>query len=60
MSEDEVLERVTRLRSERIIRQVSAIFDTRRLGYVSSLVAARTCAGAGRRGRRGDQHATPA
>ena len=42
MGEDEVLERVTRLRSDRIIRQVSAIFDTRRLGYVSSLVAART------------------
>jgi siroheme decarboxylase len=42
MSEDEVLERVTRLRGDRIIRQISAIFDTRRLGYVSSLVAART------------------
>jgi DNA-binding Lrp family transcriptional regulator len=42
MGEDEVLERVARLRQERIIRQVSAIFDTRRLGYVSSLVAART------------------
>ncbi len=42
MSEDEVLERVARLRSERIIRQVSAIFDTRKLGYRSMLVAART------------------
>jgi siroheme decarboxylase len=42
MSEDEVLERVTRLRSERIIRQISAIFDTRKLGYRSMLVAART------------------
>ena len=42
MSEDEVLERVTRLRGERIIRQLSGIFDTRRLGYQSSLVAART------------------
>ena len=42
MSEDEVLERVTRLRSERIIRQISAIFDTRRLGYTSCLVAARS------------------
>ena len=41
MSETEVLERVTRLRAERIIRQVSAIFDTRRLGYRSCLVAAR-------------------
>ncbi len=45
MSEDEVLERVGRLRGERIIRQISAIFDTRRLGYVSSLVAARTAPG---------------
>ena len=42
MTEDEVLERVTRLRGERIIRQLSGIFDTRRLGYQSSLVAART------------------
>jgi DNA-binding Lrp family transcriptional regulator len=42
MDEDEVIERVARLRQERIIRQISAIFDTRRLGYVSSLVAART------------------
>jgi DNA-binding Lrp family transcriptional regulator len=41
MSEDEVLERVQRLRGERIIRQVSAIFDTRKLGYRSMLVAAR-------------------
>jgi siroheme decarboxylase len=42
MSEAEVLERVSRLRGERIIRQVSAIFDTRKLGYKSMLVAART------------------
>jgi DNA-binding Lrp family transcriptional regulator len=42
MSEAEVIERVTRLRGERIIRQVSAIFDTRKLGYKSMLVAART------------------
>jgi len=40
-SEAEVIERVTRLRGERIIRQVSAIFDTRKLGYTSMLVAAR-------------------
>ena len=39
-----MLARVSRLREERIIRQISAIFDTRRLGYVSSLVAARTSA----------------
>jgi siroheme decarboxylase len=42
MDEPEVLERVSRLRRERIIRQVSAIFDTRKLGYRSMLVAART------------------
>src|SRR6476646_13681 len=41
MGEDEVLERVQRLRGERIIRQISAIFDTRKLGYRSMLVAAR-------------------
>ena len=43
-SEDDVLERVSQLRKDRIIRQISAIFDTRRLGYVSCLVAARTSA----------------
>jgi siroheme decarboxylase len=41
-SEDEVLSRVERLRADRIVRQISAIFDTRRLGYRSCLVAART------------------
>lgn len=40
-SEDEVIARVRALRQERIIRQISAIFDTRALGYKSSLVAAR-------------------
>ena len=34
-----MLDRVRRLRSENIIRQVSAIFDTKSLGYRSSLVA---------------------
>ena len=42
MSEDEVLERIRRLRGEGIVRQISAIFDTRKLGYRSLLVAART------------------
>lgn len=41
MSEDEVLRRVTVLKDAAIIRQLSAIFDTRALGYESSLVAAR-------------------
>ena len=40
-SEERVLERVRALRVEGIIRQVSAIFDTRRLGYQSLLVAAK-------------------
>src|SRR4051794_1954842 len=42
MPEDEVLTRIQGLREERIVRQMSAIFDTRRLGYQSSLVAARS------------------
>jgi DNA-binding Lrp family transcriptional regulator len=41
MTEDEVLARVQRLLGERIIRQVTPIFDTRALGYASMLVAAR-------------------
>ena len=40
-TEQQVLERIARLRQERIIRQISAIFDTRKLGYRSMLVAAR-------------------
>jgi len=43
-TEQQVLERIARLRRDRIIRQISAIFDTRRLGYRSCLVAARTTA----------------
>jgi DNA-binding Lrp family transcriptional regulator len=38
-SEGQVMDRYRRLKDERIIRQVSAIFDTRKLGYRSSLVA---------------------
>ncbi len=38
-SEDAVLKKVNRLKSEGIIRQTSAIFDTKKLGYHSSLVA---------------------
>jgi len=41
IEEDEVLSRVTRLVDERIIRQVTPIFDTRVLGYSSMLVAAK-------------------
>ncbi len=41
MDEDEVLRRLTRLKQGGVVRQLSAIFDTRALGYESSLVAAR-------------------
>lgn len=41
MSEQDVIARVDRLRESRVIRQVSAIFDTRSLGYQSTLVAMR-------------------
>jgi DNA-binding Lrp family transcriptional regulator len=40
-SEDEVLARVQRLLADRIIRQVTPIYDTRALGYSSMLVAAK-------------------
>jgi DNA-binding Lrp family transcriptional regulator len=38
-TEDEILSMVQKLKDEKIIRQTSAIFDTKRLGYKSSLVA---------------------
>jgi DNA-binding Lrp family transcriptional regulator len=41
VSEDEVMRRVERLLGDRIIRQVTPIFDTRVLGYESMLVAAK-------------------
>jgi DNA-binding Lrp family transcriptional regulator len=41
ITEDEALRRVDRLVNERIIRQVTPIFDTRVLGYKSMLVAAK-------------------
>lgn len=41
LGEDEVISMVQRLKDEKIIRQTSAIFDTKRLGYNSSLVAFR-------------------
>lgn len=39
IGEDETIERVARLKSDQIIRQISGIFDTRSLRYQSSLVA---------------------
>jgi DNA-binding Lrp family transcriptional regulator len=41
MDEEEVLRRLRALKDGAIVRQLSAIFDTRALGYTSSLVAAR-------------------
>jgi len=41
ISEEEVMRRVQHLLDERIIRQVTPIFDTRALGYSSMLVAAK-------------------
>jgi siroheme decarboxylase len=41
VSEQQVMQRVQRLLDERIIRQVTPIFDTRALGYESMLVAAK-------------------
>jgi len=41
LGEDETLARVRRLLDDRIIRQVTPIFDTRALGYQSMLVAAK-------------------
>lgn len=39
--EDEVLERIGKMKQAGIIRRIGAVFDSRRLGYVSTLCAAR-------------------
>ena len=39
VSEDEVIDIIKKNKEDKIIRQTSAIFDTKRLGYKSSLVA---------------------
>ena len=39
IGEDEVIDRLRVLRGKNVVRQISAIFDTRRLGYKTSLVA---------------------
>ncbi|MSQ22860.1 MAG: Lrp/AsnC family transcriptional regulator [Dehalococcoidia bacterium] len=39
--EEEVIRRVAALKKKNVVRQISAIFDTRRLGYKTCLVAAR-------------------
>ena len=39
LSEAEVIRRLGELKSQNVVRQISAIFDTRRLGYKTTLVA---------------------
>jgi DNA-binding Lrp family transcriptional regulator len=39
LTPDEVMERIRLLRRRHVVRQISAIFDTRRLGYKTTLVA---------------------
>lgn len=41
IGEGEVLDRIGRLREEGIIRRIGAVFDLRKLGFVSTLCAAR-------------------
>ncbi len=41
VSEEEVIHRIAELKEANIIREINAIFDTRRLGYKSSLIAMR-------------------
>ena len=41
LEEDDVIERIRRLRRENVVRQIGGIFDTRRLGYKTSLIAFR-------------------
>ncbi len=38
-SEEDVIDRLTELKRTNVLRQISAIFDTRRLGYKTTLVA---------------------
>ncbi len=40
LPEEQLLARISELKAQRIIRQISGIFDSRRLGYQSCLVAA--------------------
>ena len=39
IEEQEVIDRLTNLKRQNVVRQISAIFDTRRLGYKTTLVA---------------------
>jgi len=44
-SEDDVIARTRELKARRVLRQISAIFDSRGLGYQSSLVAGKAAPG---------------
>lgn len=39
ISETEIIQRISKLKKKGLIRQINAIFDTRRLGYKSALIA---------------------
>src|SRR5919202_3843557 len=39
VTEDEIIQRIAYMKNLGLIRQISAIFDTRRLGYKSALIA---------------------
>jgi len=41
MTESEVIERLAALKTDGVIRRIGASFDSRKLGYVSTLLAAR-------------------
>ena len=41
IGEDEVLKRIGRLKEEGIVRRIGAVFDVRKLGFASTLCAAR-------------------
>ena len=41
LGEEEVLERIRRLKADGVIRRIGAVFDPKKLGFVSTLCAAR-------------------
>jgi DNA-binding Lrp family transcriptional regulator len=45
INHDEVIQRIRQLREEKIVRQISPVFDARKLGYQPTLVAMRVTGG---------------
>jgi DNA-binding Lrp family transcriptional regulator len=41
ISEDEALLRIKKLKEEEVIRRIGAVFDSKKMGYASTLCAAR-------------------